>query len=375
MIFIGINDIQFSSRFFLGIIFLLSLCFSDAYAQVPITTDSRIRVLVYNPNEVYDLKFYYNYQSFIEFAEDEEIETISTGEAFAWRITPSGKRLFIRPLEVAAHTNMTIITNKRTYNFDIRSGEFTGKGDENLIYTLKFYYPQTDQPMPIPAQLVRSSPAFIRAAEQKNSRKLRDIQQRSFVADAPSPLQSQGAILVSPLPAISSEKSNLRANQDTAKLNLDIAPKKPGSIIIKEDNAAAPSLPIKSSIEAIPHKEEPAKFQDGKMNNPLIPALDIAGSDALKNVPKKNFAYKMSKDLDSIKLRKVFDDGVQTYFEFAGNSFFPKISAVDEKGREIPLIAKGKEGYLVVQNIERQFTIRMDAKMICVYNAAFGKKR
>ena len=80
-------------------------------AQTPITTDSRIRTLVYNPNEVYELKFYYNYQSFIEFSEDEEIEMISVGEAFAWRLTPSGKRLFIRPLEIAAHTNMTIITN------------------------------------------------------------------------------------------------------------------------------------------------------------------------------------------------------------------------------------------------------------------------
>ena len=42
--------------------------------SIPTTTDSRIRTLVYNPNEVYQLKFHYGYQSFIEFAEDEEIE-------------------------------------------------------------------------------------------------------------------------------------------------------------------------------------------------------------------------------------------------------------------------------------------------------------
>ena len=122
-------------------------------AQVPITTDSRIRTLVYNPNEVYELKFYYNYQSFIEFSEDEEIEMISIGEAFAWRLTPAGKRLFVRPLEIAAHTNMTIITNRRTYHFDIRSDEFTGKADEDLVYTIRFFYPQLGQPLPLPPQL------------------------------------------------------------------------------------------------------------------------------------------------------------------------------------------------------------------------------
>ena len=121
--------------------FCLTFSFNSAFSQSnPVTTDSRIRTLVYNPNEVYELKFYYGYQSFIEFAEDEEIEMISIGEAFAWRLTPAGKRLFIRPLEIAGHTNMTIISNKRTYHFDIRSGEYDGKADEELVYTIRFFF-------------------------------------------------------------------------------------------------------------------------------------------------------------------------------------------------------------------------------------------
>lgn len=136
-----------------NLLILLTLISSPLFAQTPITTDSRIRTLVYNPNEVYELKFFYNYQSFIEFSADEEIEMISIGEAFAWRLTPAGKRLFIRPLEIAAHTNMTIITNKRTYHFDIRSDEYSGKADEDLVYTIRFFYPQIGQPLPIPPQL------------------------------------------------------------------------------------------------------------------------------------------------------------------------------------------------------------------------------
>lgn len=81
---------KFFSNSYLLLQFLL-FTFS-IHAQTPITTDSRIRTLVYNPNEVYELKFYYNYQSFIEFSNDEEIEMISVGEAFAWRLTPAGDR-------------------------------------------------------------------------------------------------------------------------------------------------------------------------------------------------------------------------------------------------------------------------------------------
>jgi type IV secretion system protein VirB9 len=138
---------------------LLLLFFAhSSFAQVPPTTDSRIRTLVYNPNEVYELTFFYGYQSFIEFSTDEEIEMISIGEAFAWRLTPAGKRLFVRPLEIAAHTNMTIITNRRTYHFDIRSSEYNGKADETLVYTVRFFYPQIGQPLPIPPQLATPNP-------------------------------------------------------------------------------------------------------------------------------------------------------------------------------------------------------------------------
>ncbi len=146
--------VNFFLQTILAVSFLTAF-FGAALAQpIPITTDSRIKTLVYNPNEVFELKFYYGYQSFIEFADNEEIEMISIGESFAWRITPAGKRLFIRPLEIAAHTNMTIITNKRTYHFDIKSGEYDGKADEELVYTVRFYYAQIGQSLPIPPQLV-----------------------------------------------------------------------------------------------------------------------------------------------------------------------------------------------------------------------------
>jgi type IV secretion system protein VirB9 len=135
---------------------IVIVCAGNVTAQdIPITTDSRIKTLVYNRNEVYQLKFHYGYQSFIEFGEDESIEIISIGESFAWRLTPADRRLFVRPLEIAAHTNMTIITNRRTYQFDIRSGEYNGQADEELVYVVRFFYPSAKAKKVIPQQLAR----------------------------------------------------------------------------------------------------------------------------------------------------------------------------------------------------------------------------
>lgn len=158
----------FLAKTFLSFILCFTLSLPALSQTTPITTDSRIRTLVYNPNEVYELKFYYGYQSFIEFADDEEIEMISIGEAFAWRLTPAGKRLFVRPLEIAGHTNMTIISNRRTYHFDIRSGEYDGKADEELVYTVRFFYPQIGQPLPIPPRLNMPNVAAVPVPIQKS---------------------------------------------------------------------------------------------------------------------------------------------------------------------------------------------------------------
>jgi type IV secretion system protein VirB9 len=126
----------------LWLIFTFSICFINlAYAEVPIATDNRIKTYIYNENEVYSVLVHYGYQSSIEFGLGEELETISIGDSYAWKITPVGRRLFIKPLEENIHTNVTIITNKRTYQFDLIS-KLPGEGfDKELVYVVRFFYP------------------------------------------------------------------------------------------------------------------------------------------------------------------------------------------------------------------------------------------
>ncbi len=228
---------------------------SSANSQTPITTDSRIRTLVYNPNEVYEIKFYYNYQSFIEFSEDEEIEMISIGEAFAWRLTPAGKRLFVRPLEIAAHTNMTIITNKRTYHFVIRSSEYTGKADEDLVYTVRFFYPQFGQPLPIPPQLAIQNAA----------------------ATPPMPRKAIARMPMPPAKVNDSLSGLIERNPDQLDLNFDY------SVAGKSDNI----MPLKIYDDS---RETHLQFPNDNLVVPSISMVDSSGNESpLSYVIRENY--------------------------------------------------------------------------------------
>jgi len=116
-----------------------------AYLDKPIATDSRIRTFVYSPNEVFKLIICYGYQTNIEFSEGEEIRTISVGNNYAWQLSPLGRRLFIKPLEENILTNMTLITNKYTYQFELQSKDLAGISDDELVYVVRFFYPDEEQ--------------------------------------------------------------------------------------------------------------------------------------------------------------------------------------------------------------------------------------
>ena len=125
-------------------IFLLIFSF-NAFSfeeDLPITRDTRIKTYVYNPSEVYLLVLHHGFQSHVEFSQGETVETISLGESYAWKITPMGNSLFLRPLEKNMRTNMTIITNKRSYQFDIVSKELEEGEEADLVYQVKFIYPK-----------------------------------------------------------------------------------------------------------------------------------------------------------------------------------------------------------------------------------------
>ena len=125
--------------------FLYILCGNVlAYTgETPVNIDSRIKTLIYNPNEIYTLNLKMGFQSIIEFSIDESVELISIGDPYPWKLTPIDRRLFIKPIQIGTRTNLTVITNKRTYLFDITSDTTSSNNDFDVIHVVRFFYPQT----------------------------------------------------------------------------------------------------------------------------------------------------------------------------------------------------------------------------------------
>lgn len=125
-------------------ILLIASVMSPAFgAKVPIESkvDSRIKNVNYNKNDVYVIHGHYGYSTHIVFDKDEVIEHLSPGDSIAWQFNPKKNHLFLQPVEDRADTNLSVMTNKRMYNFELRAGEARSSSDPSLSFVIQFHYP------------------------------------------------------------------------------------------------------------------------------------------------------------------------------------------------------------------------------------------
>ncbi|MCW3838426.1 TrbG/VirB9 family P-type conjugative transfer protein [Sphingomonas canadensis] len=118
-----------------------------AAAQVvpqPGPGDPRVQSVEYNPEQVVLLRAATGYQVTIELAPDERIESIAVGDAGSWQATPNkrGDHVFVKPLQSGITTNMVVVTDTRTYAFEL-APLFGPQPD--MAFTLRFRYPGTAQ--------------------------------------------------------------------------------------------------------------------------------------------------------------------------------------------------------------------------------------
>ncbi len=121
--------------------FGLSLA-APAMAQLrpePGPGDPRIQSVLYDANQVVQIQAATGYQVTVEFAPDERIENVAVGDSGAWQITPNkrGDHLFIKALGQGVTTNLTVVTDARTYAFELAPlfGPLP-----TMAYTVRFRY-------------------------------------------------------------------------------------------------------------------------------------------------------------------------------------------------------------------------------------------
>jgi type IV secretion system protein VirB9 len=107
--------------------------------------DQRVKTIDYNNAEVVQLVGHYGFSTHIQFAENEETERIGGGDLEAWQIGIYQNHLFIKPVGEKATTNMTVVTTRRVYNFEL-SAHWSQNGahphPNDMFFQVNFRYPE-----------------------------------------------------------------------------------------------------------------------------------------------------------------------------------------------------------------------------------------
>ncbi|MFO6446983.1 TrbG/VirB9 family P-type conjugative transfer protein [Erythrobacter sp. NE805] len=108
----------------------------------PAAADNRLQTRVYDADAVVQVEGRTKVQTTIKFGPDEVIENVAIGDSAAWQVQPNKAQtiLFVKPLEPAARTNMTVVTDKRTYLFDL-----VASPKSSALYVLQFRYPELEK--------------------------------------------------------------------------------------------------------------------------------------------------------------------------------------------------------------------------------------
>jgi type IV secretion system protein VirB9 len=106
----------------------------------PAAAERRVGIIYYGADNIVKIVGQKSIQTMIEFGEDERIENIALGDSAAWQVTPNKRAniIFLKPLIVKARTNMTVVTDKRRYLFELTNGGPNARA----LYTIRFIYPE-----------------------------------------------------------------------------------------------------------------------------------------------------------------------------------------------------------------------------------------
>jgi type IV secretion system protein VirB9 len=113
-------------------------------SPLKLSTDSRLEVVTYSEVNIVPIHGTTMITTQIAFGQDEYIKNVQNGDLGAWTASIDKNlpyMMFVKPTAFHSNTNMTVVTNKHTYFFELISG---GEGQEDqakATYSVKFIYP------------------------------------------------------------------------------------------------------------------------------------------------------------------------------------------------------------------------------------------
>ena len=106
------------------------------------TLDARVRVAPYSPEQVYTLYGYVGYQIDLEFEAGESFVGLAAGDIVGIGFVAQDNHLFLKPKASQVDTNLTVLTNRRHYQFDYTVFSAHPSGPQPpKMYAVRFTYP------------------------------------------------------------------------------------------------------------------------------------------------------------------------------------------------------------------------------------------
>jgi type IV secretion system protein VirB9 len=152
---------------------LLPILLASPVLAQPVTDfDSRLRVIDYDPTAVVQMLGCAGFQTTVTLASNEQVENVSVGDSANWQVTVNkrGNLVFVKPVSPKGFTNMTVITNRRSYNFELRTASEKACRSGDVTYELRFRYaPEPSTGTPAAPTRPADPNAFLPAPEKRNT--------------------------------------------------------------------------------------------------------------------------------------------------------------------------------------------------------------
>jgi type IV secretion system protein VirB9 len=145
-----------------GLIAALLLAAAPASSEItpsPTSGDSHIQSVAYDPQEVVVLHVAPGFATTVVFSPDERIETVTVGESSAWQVQANKRadQLVVKPLGNPSATNLTVISDQRSYAFLLT----TSAPDFGVSpYLVRFTYPAMPLAQGEPAKVASGTKVY-----------------------------------------------------------------------------------------------------------------------------------------------------------------------------------------------------------------------
>lgn len=118
--------IKYRTLFALALALTTSVSKAEVQA-IPMPADTKLVVFAYDKNNTYTILTRPRNITNIVLHQDEEVVAMALGDTAQWMVTEVPGHIFIKPLHPDIVTSGTLVTNKRTYQFSLRSSPENGK--------------------------------------------------------------------------------------------------------------------------------------------------------------------------------------------------------------------------------------------------------